>query len=272
MNCSALHVNGFSALRPEGDPVVLIHGLGSCAEDWGLQVPALIKRHDVYALDLPGHGASLPLQGWPRIGDYAAEVADWMADEKLKGAHLVGLSLGGLVAMQLGLDQPPLVRSLTIVNAFSRMRFELRSGLHSAGRLLLLLFGRMEWLGAWVASALFPEDGQGALREQAARRIAANPRRSYLQAVAAVARFNLDRRVHELDCPVLIVSGEQDRIVPMRLKRALAESIPEARFETIPTSGHVTPVDSSDRFNRLLLDFFYAKSGRWVTVRLAPRR
>ncbi len=178
-----------------------------------------------------------------------------MADEKLKGAHVVGLSLGGLVAMQLGLDHTPLVRSLTIVNAFSRVRFELRSGVHSVGRLMLLLFGKMEWLGAWVASALFPKEGQEALREMAAQRIAANPRRSYLQAVVAVARFNLDGCVHELGCPVLIVSGEQDRIVPMRLKRSLAVSMPEAEFEAIPMSGHVTPVDASERFNQLLLEF-----------------
>lgn len=255
MNTSALKVVGYQAPRAVIEPVVLLHGLGSCSEDWGLQVPALVEHGDLYAVDLPGHGASPPLSGWPQIGDYATVVADWMASENLQKAHIVGLSLGGLVALQMGLDHPDMVKSLTIINAFARMRLSIKSGLHSAVRLFLLLFGRMTWLGAWVAWALFPEDGQEALRELTARRIADNQRRAYLQAVGAVACFDLFERVNELRCPVLIVAGEMDKVVPMRLKEALAEEIPGARLEKVRDSGHVTPVDSSARFNRLLLDF-----------------
>lgn len=241
--------------RPDPHTVVLLHGLGSSGEDWPLQFPALAERYDVYAVDLPGHGGSAPLPGWPSMGDYAAALADWMEEQRLSSAHVVGLSLGGLVALQLGVDHPGLVKSLVIVNAFGRVRVSLTGGLHSAGRLLLLIFGRMDWLGAWVAAALFPEDGQEALRELAAQRIARNPRRSYLQAVAAIARFNLDNQTGKLQSPVLIVAGERDLIVPMSTKRSLADHIREARFEILSESGHVTPVDAADRFNSLLLDF-----------------
>jgi pimeloyl-ACP methyl ester carboxylesterase len=259
MSPSSLKVDKYAAPRSGREPVVLLHGLGSRGDDWGLQVHALSEHYDVYTLDLPGHGASPPIHGWPAIADYAGVVTDWMATERLGSAHIVGLSLGGLIALQIGLDRREQVRSLTIVNAFSRMRFGVRGSLHSAGRLLLLMFGRMDWLGTWVASALFPEKGQEAVRRIAAQRIAATSRRSYLQAVAAVARFNLDERIHELNGPVLIVSGDRDLIVPMSLKRALADDIPHARFETIPGSGHVSPVDASERFNALLLDFLGKK-------------
>ncbi|MGD8632508.1 MAG: alpha/beta fold hydrolase [Anaerolineales bacterium] len=243
------------------DPIVLLHGLGSSGEDWPLQFSALSKQHDVYAPDLPGHGGSAPLPGWPTMDEYAAVLADWMGEQGISSAHVVGLSLGGLVALQLGVDHPRLVKSLVIVNAFSRMKVSLRGGLHSAGRLFLLVFGRMDWLGAWVAAALFPEDEQEGFRELAAQRIASNPRRSYLQAVAAIARFNLGRHMSELGCPVLVVAGARDLIVPMSAKRSLANSVSTARFEVLPDSGHVTPIDAADRFNALLLDFIEAAVG-----------
>ncbi|MGD8552819.1 MAG: alpha/beta hydrolase [Anaerolineales bacterium] len=252
---SNLHVEIHRAHRPDRSPVVLLHGLGSSSQDWPLQVPVLSEHRQVYAVDLPGHGLSPPLAGWPSMADYAGELACWMRAAGLGAAHIVGLSLGGLLALQLGVDDPTLVKSLTIVNAFSRMSMDVRAGLHSAGRLLLLLFGRMDWLGAWVASALFPGDGQEPLRELAAARIAANPRRSYLQAVLAIARFNLEQRLGEIRCPVLIVAGDRDLIVPLDAKMQLAGHIPHSSYAIIPGSGHVTPVDAGERFNGELVKF-----------------
>jgi pimeloyl-ACP methyl ester carboxylesterase len=113
----------------------------------------------------------------------------------------------------------------------------------------------MEWLGAWVANALFPEKGQEQLRQLAATRIAANPRKSYLQAVQAIARFNLDGRLGEICCPTLIVAGGRDLIIPLDTKKRLAEQIPHARYALMPDSGHVTPIDAGEHFNELLLNF-----------------
>jgi 3-oxoadipate enol-lactonase len=255
MKSSGLNVLSYESKNPDGKPAILLHGLGSSGEDWFLQVPVLRKHHDVYAVDLPGHGGSPPFDFWPLMEDYAQSLASWMKEHDLERAHVVGLSLGGLVGLQLALDRPQFVVSLTIVNAFSRMRTSFRGGLHSVGRLLLLVFGRMDWLGTWVASALFPEGGQESLRELAAARIAATPRKSYLQAVRAIARFSVDDRLKELNVPVLVVAGGRDRIVPLTIKRVLADQIRSAQFELIPESGHVTPIDANDRFNQLLVDF-----------------
>jgi pimeloyl-ACP methyl ester carboxylesterase len=189
------------------------------------------------------------------MADYANALADWMQVAGLDSAHVVGLSLGGLVALQLAVDHPPLVRSLTIVNAFGALKVSLWGGLHSAGRVLMLMFGRMEWLGAWVARALFPDPSQKALRGLAAARIASTPRRSYLQAVGAIARFNLLERLKGLRAPVLVVAGGRDLIVPLGAKQELTESIHNCTYAYLPESGHVTPVDAGDRFNQLLLDF-----------------
>jgi len=235
--------------------VVLLHGLGSRGEDWLLQFPALSARWRVLAPDLRGHGASSLSGGWPTVADLAQDVARLIRAEAPWPVHVVGLSLGGAVAHQLAIDHRELLRSLTAVNTFARLRSGwsgLRKGLI---RFALLGFGPMNWVGRWVASGLFPSPHQQSLREVAATRIAGNPRRAYLQAALAVVRFDVAARLGEITCPTLVIAGDRDATVPMKAKLELARRIPGARLEVIPGSGHATPLDAPGAFNELLLRF-----------------
>jgi len=236
-------------------PVILLHGLGSCAEDWALQAAAFAEERDVIALDLPGHGRSGRLPGWPAIADYAASALAPLDELGLVHADVVGLSLGGMVALQLGLDHPERVRSLTLVNSFARMRVPLNGVARILGRIILLLCGPMSWLGSWVAAGLFPEPDQQPLRRLAAERLASNSRRSYLQAALAVARFDLRRRLGDVVVPVNVIAGEADRTVSLAAKRELAAGITDARLRILPGSGHASPVDSPAAFNQAVQDF-----------------
>jgi pimeloyl-ACP methyl ester carboxylesterase len=235
--------------------VVFLHGLGSSAEDWFFQTGPISNEHRVVAVDLPGHGRTPPFDGWPRIEDYAASVAAALESHEVDSAHVVGLSLGGAVALELGLDRPGLVRSLTLINTFARMKLTPAAWLRGSVRLALLLSGQMDRLGNWVAAGLFPHADQDLIRRQAAGRIASTPRRGYLQSIAAARRFGVERRLGEIGVPTLVVAGSRDRTVPPRAGRALAAGIPGARLEVIEGAGHVASVDSADRVNELLLDF-----------------
>ena len=235
--------------------VILLHGLGSRGEDWLLQFPALSARWRVLAPDLRGHGASSLSGGWPTVADLAQDVTGLIRAEAPWPAHVVGLSLGGAVALQLALDHPELLRSLTAVNTFAHLRSGwsgLRRGLI---RFALLALGPMNWVGRWVASGLFPLPDQQLLREAAASRIAGNPRRAYLQAALAVVRFDVAARLGEITCPTLVVAGDRDATVPMKAKLELARCIPGAHLEVVSGSGHATPLDAPDAFNELLLRF-----------------
>jgi 3-oxoadipate enol-lactonase len=117
-------------------------------------------------------------------------------------------------------------------------------------------------LGEWVAAGLFPRDDQQQLREVAAERIAANLRRNYLQAINATLRFDLRNQVHRIVAPTLVVAGELDRTFSLRPKIALVRAIPGARLEVIEGSGHATPLDAPDEFNRILLEFLGDHAGR----------
>ncbi len=237
-------------------PALLLHALGSSGEDWVLQLTSLRKGRRLLAPDLRGHGRSEEPAGWPSIGQYAGDVASLLRAEVGAPVHLVGLSLGGAVGLEMALSHPQHVISLTLINSFPRLRIRPSSWSLALRRLIHLGLGDMEGLGRLVAGGLFPRAEQAWLRDLAADRLAANQSRAYLRALLAVARFDRRRALSQIQAPTLVLAGELDRTIPMEQKLELARSIPGARFEKIPGSGHATPMDAPEETNRLLRAFF----------------
>src|SRR5512143_2659596 len=104
-----------------GDVVLFLHGLGSCGQDWLLQVPTFAEYYRVITPDLRGHGQSDKPQGRVRVAHLASDVLGLLDALNVECAHIVGLSLGGCVALLLALDAPQRVRSLTLVNTFAHL-------------------------------------------------------------------------------------------------------------------------------------------------------
>jgi pimeloyl-ACP methyl ester carboxylesterase len=187
-----------------------------------------------------------------------------MSDAGVAAAHVIGLSLGGSVALQFGLDWPERALSLTLVNAFANLQVHPLAMLRTSVRFAFVLLDRMDRVGAWVAEELFPDPQQAELRRYAAERLAHSGRLSYIQAGQALARFNVRRRLGDVRCPTLVVAGEQDTTIPLSAKRRLARSIPGARLASFPGSGHATPIDEAQAFNLLVEEFLdEVESGRF---------
>jgi 3-oxoadipate enol-lactonase len=243
-----------------GDPVVLLHGLGSCAADWKWQIEALEERYRVIALDLPAHGHSglsaCPPRGPVRVEAMATAVEALLGRLAEGPVHVVGLSLGGCVALALALRAPARVRSLTLVNTFARLRpAGWRGAWRMLERLVLLGVAPIPVTAARVARNLFPRPEQRELREAAAARLGSNDKRAYLAAVRAITRFDVRRRLSEIRCPTLIVAGDADTTVAHASAEFLQRRIPHARLLVVSGSGHATPYDQPDLFNRLVLEF-----------------
>jgi 3-oxoadipate enol-lactonase len=239
-----------------GPPVVLLHGLGSSSRDWEFQEVALEDRYRVVAVDLPGHGHSRPAGQSVTIESMADEVAALLAGLGEAPAHVVGLSLGACVALRLGLQAPGRVRSLTLVNPFARVQ---PTGPRDVARLLVRLtmlgVAPMRMVGAHVARGLFPWPEQRALYEAAVTSLGATSRRGYAAALRALAQFDARGQVAAIRRPTLVVAGDRDTMVPLPPKLRLAAAIPGARIVVVPASGHATPYDQPDTFNRVLLEF-----------------
>jgi len=244
-------------LRGSGPTVVLLHGLGSCADDWWLQSPALAEAgYAVLAPDLRGHGHTDKPPGPYTIAQMADDVAGLMEGLGVRAAHVVGLSLGGAVAQDLTVRHPERVRSLVLVNTFARFRPQ---GIHGWRRFLrrgiALLTGGLEKQAEVIAWGMFPHRGQEALRRGAVERIRANDPVAYQAAIQAVLRFDGRRGLTRIRVPTLVVAGAEDTTVDMAAKEELAAGIPGARLVVVPRSGHATPLDRPVAFNRLLLEF-----------------
>jgi len=239
-----------------GDAILFLHGLGSCAQDWLLQMSVFAERFRVVAPDLPGHGESDKPQGRIRVADLVGDVIGLLDALEVSRAHVVGLSLGGCVAQQLALDFPARVRSLTLVNTFAR--FDMggpANALPLALRMAVLGLLGLPAQAHFVAARLFPKPEQAPLRQMAAERIAANDPASYRRLLRAIRAFDVTRRLSEITCPTLVIAGDRDSTAPLRAKRFLAAHIPGARFELVADSGHATPVDQPRIFNELVMRF-----------------
>ena len=240
----------------DGAPLVLLHGLGSSSADWALQLPAFAARYQLITLDLRGHGQSRDRAWRYSVAQMAEDVAGLLAGLGLPPAHVVGLSLGGCTAQILAARHPQQVRSLVLCNTFARLR---PAGLRGAGRLLrrVWLFGvaPMPVVAQYVAGGLFPKPEQQALRAEAVARLSRNRKRPYLATMAAVAGYDSRALLAAIRCPTLVLAGDRDTTVPRAAVQVLVHSIPDARFGLIADSGHATPYDQPDAFNRAVLEF-----------------
>ena len=236
--------------------LLLLHGLGSSAADWELQTAFFAPRYRIISLDLRGHGRSRGGHALTSMAQGAADVAALLEQLDEPPAHVLGLSLGGCVAQMLALRHPRRVRSLVLVNTFARLQ---PAGLRGAGRFArrawLLATAPMPALAAFIAAGLFPRPDQRAYYQRAVERLGSNPKRAYLAAVRAALRFDSRRELARLRCPTLIVAGDRDGAVPRAAAETLRRAIPAAHFALIADSGHATPYDQADEFNKIVDNF-----------------
>ena len=249
----------FEEANPTGTPpAVLLHGLGSAGEAWQLQFEPLSGLgFRVVAPDVPGFGWSPWPGGKVSIPRLAEFVARFMEGVGAAPAHVMGISMGGVIALQLALDYPDKVRSLVLVNAFARLRPRSPGewGYFLARALMVRLMG-LEKQADLVARRIFPRPEHEELRQVLKRHILqANPR-VYRAVMGALFRFDVRDRLREIRVPTLVVTGEVDTTVAPDLQEDLARGIPNAQHVVIPGAGHAVIADSPDAFNRAITEFY----------------
>ena len=239
----------------QGTPVVLIHGLGSSALDWEMQIPALAAHYRVVAMDVRGHGRSEKPHERYSIAGFADDVAALIEHLQLAPVHLVGISMGGMIGFQLGVGHPQLLRSLTIVNSAPEVKAKKRSDyLQIAKRWTLARVLSLDTTARALARLLFPKPEQAELRRKVEERWPRNDKRAYLAAMNAIIGWGVRERLARITCPALVITGDRD-YTPVALKQAYVEELPDARLLVIADSRHATPLDQPEHFNRGLLAF-----------------
>lgn len=234
-------------------PLLLIHGFGGDYQNWQFNQPELAADRAVYAIDLPGHGGSSKAVAGGDVAALAASVRSAMAALGIARAHLAGHSLGGAIALQLALDEPARVASVTLVCSAGLgpeinaeyiegfIRSDRRKDMKAVIETLfadpafvskdmiedLLKYKRLDGAAAAlraIADAVFPGGRQGAV---------------------------FAGRLAGLDVPVQAIVGEGDRIIPP----SHASAVPEARRHVLSGAGHMVHIERPAEVNRLIGEF-----------------
>ncbi len=248
-----------------GDPVILIHGLGYARWGWDPVTAGLAPEFRVVLLDNRGIGESDVPPGPYTARDMAGDVLAVLDAAGIERAHVVGTSLGGMIAQELALARPNRVARLVLActTPGRRRAFPLPERTSR-------LFAEAASLPQDVALRRFVENALAArtLAERRElverileRRLAHPPHPAGWQAQAAAGTtFDAFDRLPAISAPTLVLHGTDDHVVDSRNARLLAERIPDARLELFPACGHLFFWEDPERFLALVARFLAAET------------
>jgi len=242
---------------PADAPVVtLIHSLAATLELWDAQAAALGGRYRVLRYDVRGHGGSDAPAGPWTLEQMADDLRRLLRELGIARSHLVGLSMGGCVAMTAALAFPGLVQSLVLADTTSRYAPHTRA--MWAERIRAVERDGMEpviepTMEIWFTPEFRQREPGGVDRVRGMLR-GTDPR-GYAWAVGAIAEVDLTARLGEIRAPTLVLVGEHDPGTPVAMAETLGRGIPGARLTVLPGARHCSCVEAAPAFDRALLDF-----------------
>ncbi|MEV6322885.1 alpha/beta hydrolase [Nocardia sp. NPDC051787] len=220
-----------------GRPVVLLHPVGLDCLWWTSYISHLAEQYRVIAVDLPGHGRSSPIRNPMTLGDLASDVAAVLRAETDQPAHVVGVSMGGMVAQHLALQQSQHVASLILcatAGSFAdAVRPKLRERGHAARRGMDAVV--QPTLERWFS----PHGRSTSIGRSCAQTLAANDPASWEASWQAISELDTLERLGALDMPALVITGAADITTPPEASAALAHALPDARLSIIPDAWHL---------------------------------
>jgi len=244
-----------------GDPLVLMHGIGSGAASWQAQLEAFSDRYRVIAWDAPGYGGSAPVGPTvPDARDYAGVLEQFLDAMGVGSCHLVGHSLGALMACSFVRRWPYRVKSLLIGDpaagygdAGPEIQAERREG----------RLGLLDRLGpAGLAKErhgnLLSADAPDWARKRVHDVMARIRPDGYRQAVELLMNGTIHVDAGEIRLPVTVVVGGADTVTPPAGCKEVADSFAKSRFEILPGLGHASYVEGPDLFNAVLAEHLAA--------------
>lgn len=248
------------ALDGSGPPLVFIHGYACTHDLWRQQFTHFSSAWRCVAYDLRGHGgSSAPATGYG-IQDHTRDVLRVMDSLQIPSACLIGMSMGGGIALSAALDHPGRVNRLVLASStlgglpWEEAMWSYFRGFETQAREVgVQLAVDRVWMKGPLFHGIrrFPAL-QGRVRQMAERFSGANifDRASYPRPAVS------DRdRLGQVACPTLVLRGELDPPEFIRRSNLLAEGIPGARLEVIADSGHFVNLEAAPAFNRAVADF-----------------
>jgi 3-oxoadipate enol-lactonase len=234
-------------------PVLFLHAVGLDLTWWDHQFPALRQDHDIVAFDLPGHGLSARLKGALTFEALASVAAEVITRLDAGPAHVVGLSVGGMIAQTLALVRPDLVFSLTLVATVCTFDDPVREALRERAR--LARNDGMAVIAPLTQKRWFPpafRQQRPDILDRAAKSLLSNDPGVHAAMWEMIATLDLEARLPAIACSTLVVAGTEDVNAPVAAGQRIADLIPGGSLHALPRVGHFPPIEAPALFNELL--------------------
>jgi 3-oxoadipate enol-lactonase len=241
-----------------GPLLVFLHGIGGNRTNWRDQLPSFSAHFHAVAWDARGYGLSEDYPGPLDFGDFAHDLASVLQFFKTQRAHLIGLSMGGLIAMDFYGRYPAQVATLTICDSltgFGHLGENDRREFIRLRQQPLLEGKEPKDIAPIVARTLIGPSARPGSFDRLVASMSALHKESYLKTIAASANYSRDLELEKIAAPTHVVVGDEDRLTPPAMSHEIARRIPHAQLTLIHGAGHLSNIEQPEEFNREVLAF-----------------
>lgn len=243
----------------EGPLVVFLHGIGGNSLNWLGQLAAIGVSYRAVAWDMRGYGESDDYDGPLRLDDLAADLLALIDAESAATAHLVGLSMGAMIALEFYRRHPQRVATLTLSNTNAGLLREFTA----AQKAEFIALRKTPLLSGMSPADLVPIQLPVLLGEapddEAADAIASSLRllrpSSYIKAIEAIVDFDSTDLLPRIDVPVLLIGSTDDKVTPAQHMASRKAAIAGAELAVIERAGHLGNIEAPEVFNAILRGF-----------------
>jgi 3-oxoadipate enol-lactonase len=241
-----------------GSLVVLMHGIGGNRSNWRDQLAEFGRYFHAVAWDARGYGDSDDYDGDLDFGDFASDLARLLDHFHASRAHLVGLSMGGVIALDFVSRWPDRVTTLTLCDSlpgFSHLSEEQRREFIRLRQEPLLAGKEPRDIAPAIAKSLLGKIPPPGVLESLVASMSALHKESYLKTIASLANYTRVLNLEAIRVPTHVVVGAEDTLTPPATSREMARRIPGARFTIIEGAGHLSNIEQPVAFNSAVLGF-----------------
>jgi pimeloyl-ACP methyl ester carboxylesterase len=246
----------------DGPPVLLIMGLATPAMGWIGQVPAFGARYRTIAFDNRGSGRSSCPPGPWTIGGLAADAVGLLDRLDVPRAHVVGISMGGMIAQEIAIEHPGRVGALVLASTYAAPGGDVRRLSQSARSALGVdagggdALGAIRLLGEAAFSPGFMESQGLVFFQMLMQAMPQGPSLAGIEAQSAAAlRFDARERLARVAAPTLVLTGDQDRLIAAAHSDEIARLVPKSCLERIAGGSHAVNFERAEEWNRVVLGF-----------------
>ncbi len=260
-----LNANGIDIhymIEGKGPVVTMSHSLGCDLSMWDEQARALSNRYLVLRYDTRGHGQTSALPGPYTLEQMVEDLHRLLTGLGIKETHFVGISMGGMIGQVFALKHPTMVQSLVLCDTTSRYPADVWPIWEE--RIRTVEAKGMEpivepTLQRWFTPPF--REGRQDVMDRVRAMLRSTPPKGYIGCCYAIPKINVTDRLREIQCPALVIVGEDDPGTPVAMARAIHGALPSAELAILRSASHLSNLEQPEEFNRILAAFLDKVTG-----------